>query len=264
MNNADPCQNRLFDRQGDRSLTPGSTLFCDFDGPIVDVSDRYYSTYKLGLDDIQAMYQEKGVTLPIRVLSKKQFWLMKQNCMGDVRIAHWSGLKDEQVDIFINQVKRIVNQPAMLHRDRLQPDLQSVFALLKRYHIRLVLVTLRHHIQVTQFLQANGLAETVDQIYGASDIDAAYRNRTEHKAHLLTTAIAEQQQQGFDTNNAWMVGDTEADIIAGKRSGLQTIGLTCGVRSNTYLQTLRPTQIHPDLLSAVQKLLFGRRTLRIA
>ena len=219
MNNADPFQNRLFGHQRDRSLTPGSTLFCDFDGPIVDVSDRYYSTYKLGLTDIQAIYQAKGVTLPIRVLSKKQFWLMKQNCMGDVRIAHWSGLKDEQVDIFMDQVKRSVNQPAMLHQDRPQPDLQSVCALLKRYHIRLVLVTLRHHTQVTQFLQTNGLAEAVDQIYGASDVDAAYRNRTDHKAQLLSTAIAEQRQQGFVTDNSWMVGDTEADIVAGKRLG---------------------------------------------
>ena len=60
-----------------------------------------------------------------------------------------------------------------------------------------------------------------------------------------------------------MVGDTEADIIAGQRLSLRTIALTCGVRSNAYLEKLQPTQIHPNLLSAVQRLL-GRRTLQTA
>lgn len=100
MDNLAPFQNGVFSRQVGGSLRPGSTLFCDFDGPIVDVSDRYYSTYQLGLTNTQAIYQEKGVALPIRVLSKKRFWRMKQNCRANVRIAHWSGLKDEQVDIF--------------------------------------------------------------------------------------------------------------------------------------------------------------------
>ena len=264
MNNAAPFQDRLFSRRVSGTLIPGSTLFCDFDGPIVDVSDRYYSTYQLGLTDTQAIYREKGVTLPIRVLSKQQFWRMKQNRMADVRIAHWSGLKDEQVDIFMEQVKRIVDQPAMLHQDKLQTNVHSVFALLKRYRIRLVLVTLRHPTQVLQFLRENGLDKAVEQIYGASDFEAAYLNRADHKTDLLTTAISDQQQHGFITHDAWMIGDTEADVIAGKRLSLNTIALTCGVRSNNYLKNLHPTQIHPNLLSAVQTLLLGQRMLQIA
>ena len=263
MNKAAPFQNGLLNSRVGGLLTSGSTLFCDFDGPIVDVSDRYYSTYQIGLADTQAIYQQKGAALPIRVLSKKQFWRMKQNCMADARIAHWSGLKDEQVDIFMEQVRRVVNQPALFHKDRLQTGIQQVFTLLSRYHVRLVLVTLRHPNQVSQFLQQNGLEAAVDQIYGASDFEAAYSNRSDHKTHLLSTAIADQNRQGFATQNTWMVGDTEADIIAGKRLSLHTIALTCGIRSNAYLKKLQPTQIHPNLQSAVQMLL-GRQTLQTA
>jgi hypothetical protein len=55
------------------------TVFCDFDGPIVDVSKRYYSTYQLGLADTQEFYQRQGITLPIQRLQKQQFWQMKQD-----------------------------------------------------------------------------------------------------------------------------------------------------------------------------------------
>ena len=41
-----------------RNFPKPITVFCDFDGPIVDVSDRYYSTYHLALTDTAAFYSE--------------------------------------------------------------------------------------------------------------------------------------------------------------------------------------------------------------
>ncbi|HEY9888592.1 MAG TPA: hypothetical protein V6D02_09350, partial [Candidatus Obscuribacterales bacterium] len=60
-------------------LPPGSTLFCDFDGPIADVSERYYQTYALALSATHQAYAIQGRVLPIRRLTKAQFWYMKQN-----------------------------------------------------------------------------------------------------------------------------------------------------------------------------------------
>jgi len=48
-----------------------------------------------------------------------------------------------------------------------------------------------------------------------------------------------------------MIGDTEADVLAGKAMSIPTIAVTCGIRSYNYLQKLQPTRIHTDLLSAV-------------
>lgn len=223
------------------------TIFCDFDGPIVDVSDRYYHTYQLGLAEVKAVYQQRGVTLPLSCLSKQQFWQMKQERTPDVEIALRSGLRHEQIDQFLSCVKQIVNQPHLLHQDRLQPKVQWALRLLHRQGVRLVLVTLRQQQQVSRMLRHYGLESLFSQVWGASDDHAAYLNQAEHKTSLLKRAIAD----GSPEAAAWMIGDTEADVLAGQATGIPTIALTCGIRSRAYLQKFRPTQIHADLPSAV-------------
>ena len=52
------------------SYTPGGrslnlTVFCDFDGPLVDVSDRYYETYKQAIAHTQRTYLNQGQSLPL-------------------------------------------------------------------------------------------------------------------------------------------------------------------------------------------------------
>ena len=88
---------------GNTKLMPGFypnfpkpiTVFCDFDGPIVDVSDRYYSTYHLALTDTAAFYSElspsSSVQTQIIALTKAQFWQMKQDRIPDRYIASQSG-----------------------------------------------------------------------------------------------------------------------------------------------------------------------------
>ncbi|MEL6137286.1 MAG: HAD hydrolase-like protein [Cyanobacteria bacterium J06628_6] len=233
---------------------PNSVLFCDFDGPIVNVSDRYYHTYKLGLRMIRSAYAaEQGRTIDLTPLSKQQFWSMKQNRVCDRTIAARSGLPQELIDTFLQQVCRIVNHPHLLRWDALQFGADKAIAQVKRGSIRLVLVTLRHPRQVQSFLQAHDLSQYVDQIFGASDIHAAHANRTEQKVTLLERAIAEQVAQGHSIAASWMVGDTEADIIAGQTAGLSTMALTCGVRSQTYLKQFKPSEFQPNLLAGVSR-----------
>ena len=52
-----------------------------------------------------------------------------------------------------------------------------------------------------------------------------------------------------------MIGDTEADIVAGQTLGIPTIALTCGIRSHYALKKCNPTRIQSDLLSAAHYLL---------
>jgi phosphoglycolate phosphatase len=225
------------------------TLFCDFDGPIVDVSNRYYHTYKLGLAEVKAAYQQQGVLLPLHCLSKAQFWQMKQERTPDPEIALRSGLQGEQIDQFLERVKYIVNQPHLLDQDQMQPGVRWALALLHSQGVQLVLVTLRQYAQATQMLRDYGVERLFSGIWGATDDQAAYFNQAEHKTRLLHQAVACHAHTA-----AWMVGDTEADILAGQAMGLPTIGLTCGIRSRVYLQKFRPTRIHADLLSAAHYL----------
>jgi phosphoglycolate phosphatase-like HAD superfamily hydrolase len=242
-------------RQNTAPFPQQLTVFCDFDGPLVDVSNRYYSTYKLGLAETQAAYRDKGITLAIGLLEKQQFWQMKQERVPDVEIAMRSGLQGEQIDFFLGRVIEIVNQPALLQQDRLQPGVSWALALLHSQGVRLVLVTLRCRLQATQILRYYGLTRLFSGIYGTSDRDAAYQNQAEFKTQLLASAIEEQSLLAGHPRLAWMVGDTEADLLAGQALSIPTIALTCGIRSRRYLKQFQPTRIHSDLLSAAHDLL---------
>lgn len=246
---------QLYKRQITIPRAQPLTVFCDFDGPIVDVSKRYYTTYQLGLAETQALYQSQGVTLPIQPLSKQQFWYMKQNRVPDVEIAMRSGLQEAQIDFFLGRVVEIVNQPNLLQQDKIQPGVSWALALLHSQGVRLVLVTLRCQLQAAQILRNYGLTRLFSGIYGTSDRHAAYQNQATLKQQLLEKAIAEQSPFPGRPISAWMVGDTEADLLAGQANSIPTIALTCGIRSHFYLQQFQPTRIHSDLLSAAHYLL---------
>lgn len=234
-------------------MPSGQVVFCDFDGPIVDVSERYYRTYRLGLSTLQANHQEHhGVSLSLQILSKNQFWWMKRNRVADTDIAIRSGVPSELVDSLLQQVQRIVNHPHLLQWDTLQPGAETALHQLKRSGVRLVLVTLRHPRQVQAFLQAHDLSQYVDEIFGASDINAAHLNRAEQKVSLLERAIAAQKTQGYEPYPSCMIGDTEADIIAGQRVEIVTVAITNGIRSHEYLKRYQPTSIETTLLQAIQ------------
>jgi phosphoglycolate phosphatase len=231
---------------------PRMTIFCDLDGPIVDVSDRYYATYQQGLADTQAAYGAQGINLNLQILSKQQFWEMKQNRVPDTEIAKSSGLSGSEIHVFLGCVSRIVNQPDLLHLDRIQPGVQWAIALLHSRGVRLILVTLRPKNQAIQLLQNYGLARLFTCICGTQIPDAAYHNYTALKTELLAEVVEE-----FDSSlgSAWMIGDTEADILAAQALGIPTIAVTCGIRSRNQLQKYQPNFILSDLIIAVHHLL---------
>ncbi|HSM80934.1 MAG TPA: HAD hydrolase-like protein [Nodosilinea sp.] len=234
--------------------TPAPTIFCDFDGPIADVSERYYATYCQGLDWVKTMAQAQGKSLGVRYLSKAQFWTFKQNRVPDRQIAHWSGLEGAVIDEFLAWVSHRVNHPALLEYDQVQPQAREGLDLLRQCGVRVVLVTLRPPDQVMQFLDQHDLCWAISDLYGMPRADAAYKNQANHKVERLEAAIATQQRQGYDLSQAWMVGDTEADIMAGQAHGIDTVAVTCGIRSGSYLQGFRPTHLLPDLWAACQKI----------
>lgn len=229
-----------------------STLFCDFDGPIVDVSERYYATYRRGLEHLQAMAVASGDGLPIRYLSKAQFWTFKQNRVPDRQIAHWSGLEGTQIDRFLDLVSGLVNQPSLLAYDQIQPQAYEGLSILQQCEVRVVLVTLRPPDQVMQFLAQHSLEDSICDLYGMPAIQAAYQNHSHHKIERLQAAMDTQQRLGYDLTHSWMIGDTEADIMAGQALGIDTVALTCGIRSQAYLQSFRPTHLMPNLWAAAQ------------
>lgn len=241
-------------------LQSGAVLFCDFDGPIADVSERYYNTYLSALLATQAAYTAGGIHLAVRRLTKAQFWHMKQNRVPDTTIADWSGLSGAETRYFLERVEELVNQPTLLHQDQLQAGAKAALIALHTLGVTVSIVTLRQSSQVWDFLHQYDLTRVIHQVYGAEDTAAAYPNRVEHKVVRLREAIADQHRLGRSTSASWMIGDTEADICAGQAAGLPTVALTCGIRSAGYLKGFQPTRIHRDLYATTEFLMAYQST----
>ncbi len=231
------------------------TVFCDFDGPLVDVSDRYYSTYRLALAKVhQSNSNAPNVLTP---LTKEAFWQLKQERTPDIEIAKLSGLPIVAIDPFLTEVISLVNHPDLLHKDVIQPGVTWALKAMHSEQVQLVLVTLRDRAQARQILKTAKLDHLFNGVYGANNgIEVAYQNSIELKTQLLTTAAAQHWPAPVRKHHpAWIIGDTEADVWSGRNLDIPTIALTCGIRSHSYLKKQSPTMILTDLLAASNHLM---------
>jgi phosphoglycolate phosphatase len=248
-----------------RNFPKPITVFCDFDGPIVDVSDRYYSTYHLALTDTAEFYRELSTHLvnqnQLTVLTKAQFWQMKQDRVADREIALQSGLNGEKIDFFLQRVMEIVNSADLLCQDKIQPGVTWALGLLRAQGCKLILVTLRDQDEAIRILEQYGLLQLFSGIYGTDNKQAAYQNYSQLKTQLLAKAMHEHQVTQANSES-WMIGDTEADLLAGIAMEIPTIALTCGIRSKRQLSQFKPTLIKDDLLCAAHYLV-GVNSLQV-
>lgn len=230
--------------------SPQLTILCDLDGPLIDVSQRYYKTYQLALSETQAYAQVQGRPLSLTPMSLAQFWEMKQSKQPDIEIAYLSGLAGESIDFFLHQVQIIVNQPLLLQEDRLQLGVHKSLEQLLNQGAQLAVVTLRCQSQVEQILHQYHLTYYFRLIRGTDNTQAAYTNYVACKQALIQDAI---KAMGLTNHQQiWMIGDTEADVLAAQAVKIKTIALTCGMRNYAFLQNLQPTSIQSDLLTATQ------------
>lgn len=235
--------------------TPCQTaLFCDFDGPIVDVSNRYYATYLQAIKQLKAELSPCHQTIYPHILTKEQFWYLKQHRIPDFEIAIRSGIPESHVEFFLAIVQALVNQPALLHHDCLQPGIRWALGLMNSQGVRLILVTLRRQSQVEDILRFHQLEHVFKSVWGTQDADAAYINSADGKTALLGKAWADVCQRYGVPQRAWIVGDTEADILAGQAQKISTVALTCGIRSRAYLSQYQPDYICSDLVSVPHSL----------
>jgi len=62
--------------------------------------------------------------------------------------------------------------------------------------------------------------------------------------------------------SSWLVGDTSADIEAGRRAGMRTVLVRTGHAGGDDKRALSPDYVMPDLAAAVDWILDGHRTMR--
>lgn len=217
-------------------------LITDFDGPIMDVSERYYSVYQYCLEKVK--YPEQ----PIQKLSKTKFWELKRARVPERQIGIISGLDEEQARQFAQMRRETVHTLPYLVHDKILASAVETLEKLQYLGIDLVVMTMRRERELEVAFQQYDLARFFprDRCYCLSN-DYVKTSDVQDKPLLMERALTELPSAA----DVWMVGDTEADIVAAKTHKVKVIGVLSGIRDRPRLESYQPDLIVNDLSEAV-------------
>jgi phosphoglycolate phosphatase-like HAD superfamily hydrolase len=226
-------------------------IITDFDGVIVDLADRYYHVYLLRLDRVRLPGQS------VRVLTKDEFWALKRQQVEDRELAIESGLTIAQAETFVGLRDRHAPQLEYLHLDRIIPSAIPALEQIQSNGIELVLMTMRRTCELKVAFDRYNLGRFFPHPYCYCLRDTHQKQGDiQDKTNLMTIALT---NLGTD-ENTWMVGDTEADILAAQAHQIKVIGVRSGIRDRHRLEQYRPNAIVPNLAAAVNLILSGETT----
>jgi phosphoglycolate phosphatase-like HAD superfamily hydrolase len=221
-------------------------LITDFDGPIMDVSERYYRVYQFCLQTIRNADQ------PVRELNKAEFWQLKRSRVPEKQIGIKSGLDPSQAEEFAQLRRKTVHTDNYFQYDTLIPGAVEALLKIQQAEIDLAVMTMRRVKELDYAVQKYNLGSFFpeNRCYCLSN-DYVKTTDIEDKPLLMERALAELPPAA----DTWMVGDTEADIAAAKKYGIKIMAVESGIRDRTQLEIYEPDLIVEDLSTAVQLIL---------
>lgn len=221
-------------------------LFSDFDGPLVDVSERYYRVYRFCIDQVAEAGQE------VTPLSKSEFWTLKRARVPEERIALRTGFREDQTIPFARMRREYAHSHPYFKFDVIQPDAISALTQLRDAGVELAVMTMRRVRELEPALERFGLAEFFhpSRRYCLPN-DYIKQGDTRDKPLLMAKALAQLPPAA----RSWMVGDTEADLEAGNIHNMPAVGLLCGIRDRQQLEKYNPSVILPTLSAATHYIL---------
>jgi phosphoglycolate phosphatase-like HAD superfamily hydrolase len=229
-------------------------LITDFDGPIMDVSERYYRVYQFCLDQLRDPDQS------VHQLTKAEFWQLKRSQVPEREIGRMSGLDETQALEFARLRRHTIHTSPYLVYDLPHPNTIATLERVRQAGLDLILLTMRRVNELDDAMIRCDLARffPVDRRYCLSH-DALKHTDVEDKTRLMEQVLAELPPA---TAN-WMVGDTEADILAAKAHGIPTIAVLSGIRNRDRLLRHHPDWIVNNLSDAVDLILQSSSKLPI-
>ncbi len=203
------------------------TLFFDLDGPLLDVSARY-----------AALHRDLLRAAGLRGMSADRYWERKRARVPEEEILRELGVLGLVPDYLKQRLERL-ESPDYLLLDRPWPWTHEVLGRLARRH-RLVLVTLRSdHLLLLEQLDRLELMAFFHEVLS----EPARRGVDQQKARLISGYLKRHNRPA----EGWMIGDTEADIVAGQLAGLRTAVVHSGIRNAELLAQMTPEHILADI-----------------
>lgn len=221
-------------------------LITDFDGPIMDVSERYYQVYQYCLEQIKQPNQ------PIQLMTKAEFWECKRDRIPEQTIGINSGLDQDQAQDFARLRRQTVHTMPYLVYDQPAPGAIEALERLQAAGVDLVVMTMRRVRELEDAFNRYDLARffASDRRYCLSN-DYVKTGDTKDKPLLMERALQELPV----ATDVWMVGDTEADMIAAKTHDVKAIGVLSGIRNTNQLSQYQPYLILNNLSETADFLL---------
>ncbi|GFE72187.1 hydrolase [Chroococcus sp. FPU101] len=208
----------------------------------MDVSERYYQVYRLCLEQTKRPDQE------INELKKAEFWQLKRHRVPERKIGLLSGLDEVQAEAFAMMRKKTVHQVRYLMYDRPVPSAIETLDYIQKLGFDLAVMTMRRDRELDAAFNQYDLARffALNRRYCLSN-DYIKTADIKDKPLLMERALNELPP----ASETWMVGDTEADIIAAKTHNIKVIGVLSGIRDQFQLELYEPDLIVNNLREAV-------------
>lgn len=209
-------------------------IIADFDGPIMNVSERYYRVYLFCLREVR--YPDQ----PVSPLSKEEFWALKRSQTPERQIGQLSGLDATQAEKFSQLRKRTVHTMPYLVYDTPMPGAIDTLKRLRQAKVDLAVMTMRRVRELDDAFGRYDLAQffPLNRRFCLSN-DYVKTADVKDKPLLMQRALTQLPA----AEEIWMIGDTEADIVAAKTHDIKSIAVLCGIRDRTQLMQHRPDRI---------------------
>jgi phosphoglycolate phosphatase-like HAD superfamily hydrolase len=228
-------------------------IITDFDGPIMDVSERYYRVYQFCLRQVQRPGQ------PVQELSKSDFWALKRSRVSEYQIGQRSGLDEEQSQAFSRLRRDTVHTLPYLAYDQPVPHAIATLKSIRQAGIDLVVMTMRRVCELEAAFDQYDLGQFFpeNRRYCLSNTYVKTGD-TKDKPILMKRALAELPV----ATTTWMIGDTEADIIAAQTHGIPVVAVLSGIRDRQQLSSYGPDAIVETMADAVELILGSSLTMQ--
>lgn len=202
-------------------------VFFDLDGPILDVSDKYY-----------AVYRDTMIRFGFQPIPKEQYWNLKRSKTPEREILSLSGAHD--VEREYKKIRNsIIETEHYLQFDRVWPELYKTYQELFKKE-RCILVTLRTFAEMTHFqLKKLNIHNWFYKILSRPS-DLPQNNRWMTKVNAIEEFLIEIN---CCLSDLFFVGDTQADIKTGKHFGMKTIAVSFGIQNHDMLVAGKPDYI---------------------
>jgi phosphoglycolate phosphatase len=199
-------------------------LFFDLDGPLLDVSPRYIALHRALLGEAS--------------LSGPAYWEHKRAARPEEMIL--AEVSETDRSLYLRRRLELLETPEYMAHDRPWPWTHAVLAHLSAA-MPLVLVTARSRRSLLlEQLDRLGLACFFHEVLST----AAGPRVDEQKAALIRDYL---QRHRLPHEGHTIIGDTEADIGAGRLLGLRTVAVLSGIRNRELLLRAEPDFLLDDI-----------------